>query len=122
MTCSPSNSVLTWAGQIGKGSKHAAQQVTEMGQVQKLAGFYRTPTLWSRAGLQKFTLNLMWLGQGQEEKGGKAEGTWHIVCSALPAPSQAEAMAPLLPCGALRQVQRYSQGLSPEQQSLVPYK
>lgn len=105
MTCSPSNSVPAWAGHIGKGSQHAAEQVTEMGQVKRQAGFYRTLTLWRRAGLHKFTLDLMWLGQGQEEKGGKAEGTWHIVCSALPAPSQAEATSPLLPCGALRQVQ-----------------
>lgn len=104
MTCSPSNSVLTWAAQISKGSQHAAQQVTEMRKVKRQAGFHRTLTLWSRAGLHKFTLDLMWLGHGQKEKGGKADGTWHIVCSVLPAPSQAEAMSPLLPCGALRQV------------------
>lgn len=45
MTCSLRNSVLTWAGHIGKGSQHAAEQVTEMGQVKRQAGFYRTDTV-----------------------------------------------------------------------------
>lgn len=117
MTCCPS-SVLTWAGQISKGSQHAAQQVTETWQAERQAGFYRTLTLWSRAGLQTFTLDLMWLRQGQEEKGEKQRepGTLSALLY-LPHHRQ----RPCHPCS-LRGTEagtEHCQGLSPVEQSLI---
>lgn len=69
----------------------------QRGDEQRQAGFYRNLRLWSRDGHHKFTLDLTWLGQEQEAERKEGRGSLAHYYSAIPTPSQAEAVLALLP-------------------------